>query len=89
MALAFWNKVPPNSDNDDASVKVYERDIRDYADDIRNAQSLIERRRAELQQAEEQLRSAQLAFIEHCKELALPIAMEPEKWPTTQWQIED
>jgi formate-dependent phosphoribosylglycinamide formyltransferase (GAR transformylase) len=69
-------------------VTVHRRDIRDYAADIQNAQRRIEIKRAELAAAEQQLADSQAAFIDHCKELGLPLAIEPGIWPPRDWKLE-
>lgn len=70
-------------------VTVYERTLQDYADDILNAQRLIAAREQELADAKDQLRDTQIAFVQRCEAIGLPIYMEPSDKPTKRYVLED
>lgn len=84
----FWPRVLKEIQTGDP-VTVYERDIRDYAGDIANAQRRVTIAKEQLAAAKQQLSDASAAFIEHCRTLDIPIEMEPTQWPKRPYELEE
>ena len=60
-----------------------------YAADMANAQRRVDMAIAALEQAKDELARSQIAFIAHCREIELPIEMEPAMYPPRQYRLED
>lgn len=84
-----WFKGVIAADDHAGPVTVYERDIRDYAGDIANAQRRVTIAKEQLAAAKQQLSDASAAFIEHCRALDIPIEMEPTQWPKRPYRLEE
>ena len=78
----------PRTD-DAAPVHVYVRSVADYAADIATAQRRIDMANAALEQAQDELKRAQDAFIKHCDELDLSLEITPKLYPSKPYILED
>lgn len=87
---AWFRNMPQHDDAVSARpVTVHRRDIRDYADDLKNAQRRKEIALQAVAQADQQIMDAQAAFIRHCQEEGLALAIDPGIWPPKDWTFED
>lgn len=62
-------------------ITVYEMTLQELAEEILNSERLIEVCFSRLEAAQQQRLKAQLAFIERCVSMGLPISMEPSDKP--------
>lgn len=89
MTKAWFRGVIAREETDGEPVTVYVRGVQDYAADMANAQRRVDMAIAALEQAKDELARSQIAFIAHCREIELPIEMEPAMYPPRQYRLED
>jgi hypothetical protein len=68
---------------------VHERNLQDYANDIKLAQSALLNKHAETRAAEEHLHKCCQIFSEKCAALDLPLEVVEAKWPRMKYEFVD
>lgn len=85
----FRGVISKDGDTTGPPMVVYQRGIQDLSSDIARAQERIDMALANLEQARDELRRAQQAFIEYCAEIGLSLEITPTLYPEKRYVLED